>query len=72
MWRKPLSHQSEDPKSLDESEAHFILAANFREEGGLYQPRHGGYQITERERAALDYLITEWDYDYNPTPISNS
>lgn len=63
---------SKDNQVLDESSAHFILATNFREENGLYQPRHGGYEMNESERAALNYLIEEWDYAYNPTPISNS
>lgn len=57
---------------MTESDAHFILAANFYEDGGIYQPRHGGYQMSEREREALNHLINEWDYEYNPTPLANS
>lgn len=59
-------------KTLDVSEAHSILANNFRVENGIYQPRHGGYEMNEGERAALNYLIDEWYFEYNPTPISNS
>lgn|GEM_PF-6472963 len=57
---------------MTESDAHFILAANFYEDGGIYQPRHGGYQMSEREREALNHLINEWGYEYNPTPLANS
>ena len=52
-----------------DSEALAVLDANFTvSSGGVIRPKALGYQPTEREDDAIDYLFQEWDYGYSPRP----
>jgi hypothetical protein len=50
----------------DDAEALEVLVANFTEDRGVFRPKIKGYQPTQREAEALDYLWLEWDYAYEP------
>lgn len=44
------------------------LRANFiQTRGGIIRPVRG-YTPTADDLSAIDYLIHEWDYGYDPTP----
>ena len=51
----------------DDQEALAVIDANFWiSRGGVIYPKQIGYQMTEREGEAIDYLCDEWDYAYSP------
>jgi hypothetical protein len=53
--------------SGDDQKAFAVIKANFTiSRGGVIYPKQIGYQMTEREREAVNYLCDEWDYDYSP------
>lgn len=48
-----------------DQEAFAVIEANFHTNcGGIIYPKAVGYQMTERESDAIDYLFHEWDYSY--------
>jgi len=47
-----------------DAEAFEVLKANFNDHAGIIYPKVKGYQPTERESDAIDYLFHEWDYGY--------
>lgn len=50
-----------------DQEAFEVIDPNFVvSKGGVIYPKVSGYQPTEREDYALDYLFDEWDYCYDP------
>lgn len=46
-------------------EAWEALTTNYDEHRFLIYPKVVGYKPTERESDAIDYLIQEWDWDYD-------
>lgn len=53
----------------DDTEAWDVLNKNFNEIAGVIFPKVAGYQMTEREGEAIDYLSDEWDYGYSPVKL---
>ena len=49
----------------DAQEAFAVIDTNFlTTRDGIIYPKIVGYQTTERESDAIDYLCDEWDYVY--------
>ena len=40
------------------------LALNFIDDRGVIRPRVSGYQMTQEEESAVEYLCFEWDFGY--------
>lgn len=53
-----------------DQEALAVLEEHFIDDAGLIRPKVYGYVPTDREREAIDYLFYEWDYGYDPTPVT--
>lgn len=50
----------------DDQEAFEAIDTNFfTSRGGIIYPKKFGYNMTEREGDAIDYLCDEWDYAYS-------
>lgn len=50
----------------DDSDAWRHLS-NFYDDRGLIRPKIAGTTPTDKQAHAIDYLILEWDYGYEPT-----
>jgi hypothetical protein len=55
----------------NDCEAFEVLKGNFNDHAGVIYPKTVGYEMTEREGDAIDYLCDEWDYCYSPTKPTN-
>ena len=52
-------------------EALFCLGQNYMAVGnGVLRPRWPGYEPTWLERYAINYLVFEWDFALDETPIA--
>lgn len=52
-------------KFKDDSDAWDALKEHFDEKKFLIHPKVEGYVPTEREADAIDYLVLEWDWEYD-------
>lgn len=55
-----------DRQALDVIDSNYAISKGF-----IIYPRVTGYEATDRECDAINYLADEWDYGYmliNPTP----
>ncbi len=43
-----------------------LLRTNFKDVSGTFTERHADYKMTSEEEAAIQYMIEEWDYAYQP------
>lgn len=53
----------DDSAAMTVLQEHFSLSAT-----GVIRPRTADRQATDREKAAIDYLVLEWDYAWEPRP----
>jgi hypothetical protein len=54
-----------------EGQAMKVLEANFiLHKGFVYRPKVRDYKPTPREDDAIDYLFHEWDFAYEPQPLT--
>lgn len=45
-----------------------LLSTRFSLSGGVISPRVQDMVVSDEEGDAIDYLVMEWDYAYNPLP----
>lgn len=53
----------------DEGKAIAQLGSNFSSVSGVFHPLPG-YDPTDEDMEALMYMVQEWDYAYDPAPMS--
>ena len=56
-----------DQEALEVIDKNFIVPRGF-----IIRPRVSGYEPTERENFAIDYLFHEWDFGYSPKTIEEA
>ena len=62
----PQTTQELRDEFADDSVAWAHLTANFAEDRFLIYPKDRSYVLTEKDQRAIQYLIEEWDWDYDP------
>jgi hypothetical protein len=67
-----MPQASDELRALWRNDAHAWahLAPNFTEHAGDIR-RKPGYEPTERDYSALDYLFQEWDYTYSDITVKD-
>lgn len=56
-------------KFAHDGEAWAALGDNFTDTRGLIRPKPG-HKPTDREFDAIDYLVMEWDYAWEPAAVA--
>ncbi len=64
----PQAEQRLRDKFSDESAAEQLIVTNYTCRFGIISPRVKGIPMTQEEKDAIDYLVQEWDYAYEPDP----
>lgn len=52
----------------DDSAAWDVLREHYRDDRGVIRPKPPGRWPSTHEARAIDYLVLEWDYGYDPEP----